>query len=440
MAGSSFPIPPDAAHAQNQCMDALLAFASSLAAIIVINLMLSGDNAIVIALAARNLPQRLQKKAILFGALGAVVVRSAMTVGVVWLLQVPGLLFVGGIALIYIGYKLLIPDDSDDAGAKLGKPRGIWGAIRTIVVADMVMGVDNVLAVAGAAHGSYLLVVIGLVTSVPIVMWGSTWLLKLVDRLPVIVYIGAGVLLWTAAKMLTEEPLVAEHAQEPVKLVLIYAVVVFGTLWAGFMRNHRHLESRIHARLGELHKLAFEPPDSSGPAKGATMKAVLVPVSELPNSHLAVERVIKEYYGDHDLRIHLLHVRRPLSRRISQFVRRSLREDYHRERAALALAPVKEILEKRAIPYEEHACVGDVAQNIAEQAKRLQVHRIVMATARRGSITRILEDSTTERVLRLTNVPVELVVSDAVSSVERWGVPVALAAALAALATLFMLD
>lgn len=170
------------------------------------------------------------------------------------------------------------------------------------------------------------------------------------------------------------------------------------------------------------------------------MKSVLVPVSELPNSHLAVERVMKEYYGDHDLRIHLLHVRRPLSRRISQFVRRSLRDDYHRERAALALAPAREILDKRAIPYEVHACVGDVAQTIADQGRRLKVDRIVMATARRGSITRILEDSTTERVLHLTEVPVELVVSDAVSSVERWAIPVAVAAALAALAALLMMD
>ena len=420
-------------------MDALLPFASSLAAIVVINLMLSGDNAIVIALAARNLPERLQKKAILFGALGAVVVRSAMTVGVVWLLQIPGLLFVGGLALIYIGYKLLIPDDEGDAHAGVAKPKGIWGAIRTIVVADMVMGVDNVLAVAGAAHGSYTLVVLGLVTSVPIVMWGSTWLLKLVDRYPVIVYIGAGVLLWTAAKMLTEEPLVEEYAQEPVKLVLIYGIVVVGTLWAGFMRNHRHLESRIHARLAELHEQALAAPDSSA-TEGVSMKAVLVPVSELPNSHHAVERVMKEYYGDHDLRIHLLHVRRPLSRRISQFVRRSLRDDYHRERAALALAPAMDILEKRAIPYEVHACVGDVARTIADQAKKLEVDRIVMATARRGSITRLLEDSTTERVLALTDVPVELVVSDAVSSVERWGIPVAIVTALAALATLFMMD
>jgi len=233
-------------------MDTVLQFLSSFAAIVVINLMLSGDNAIVIALAARSLPERLQKRAILFGTVGAVVVRIAMTLGVVWLLEIPGLLFVGGVALIWIGYKLLLPDDEGSPEGHIGKAKGIWGAIRTIVVADMVMGVDNVLGVAGAAHGSYVLVVLGLATSVPIVVWGSTWLLKWVERYPVIVYVGSAVLLWTAAKMIASEPLAVEAASHPAIFIPLYAFVVFGVLWAGFVRNHRHLESRIHARLAQL--------------------------------------------------------------------------------------------------------------------------------------------------------------------------------------------
>src|SRR5437868_10575410 len=177
-------------------MEPILAFATSFAAIFVINLLLSGDNAIVIALAARNVPQRLQSRAIAFGTVGAVVVRVVMTLAVVRLLQVPGLLFVGGVALIWIGYRLLIPDE--DLGDEDSKENSgsMWGAIRTIVVADMVMGFDNVIGVAGAAQGSYALVVLGLITSIPIVVWGSTWLLKWVERHPVIVYFGAAVLLW----------------------------------------------------------------------------------------------------------------------------------------------------------------------------------------------------------------------------------------------------
>jgi len=181
-------------------------FFSALVAIVVIDLVLAGDNAIVIALAARGLPARLQKRGIVWGAVGAVAVRSAMTAIVVWLLQIPGLLLAGGVVLLWIAYKLLLPNESagerHDAAATT-----FWGAMRTIVVADAVMGFDNVLAVAGAAHGSYLLVVAGLVISVPIVVWGSTIVLKVVDRFPAIVYIGAAVLVWTAVKMVRGEPI-----------------------------------------------------------------------------------------------------------------------------------------------------------------------------------------------------------------------------------------
>ncbi|HEY4997725.1 MAG TPA: TerC family protein, partial [Usitatibacter sp.] len=218
-------------------METAIQFISSFATIVVINLMLSGDNAIVIALAARNVPPRLQGRAIVFGTVGAVIVRVAMTLAVVWLLAIPGLLFAGGVALIWIGYKLLLPDgENEDPAIRIPKAKGIWGAIRTIVVADMVMGVDNVLGVAGAANGSYVLVVLGLVTSVPIVVWGSTWLLKWVERYPAIVYVGAGALLWTAAKMIAAEPLAQETARHPLVLFLLYSIVVCGVLWAGFVR------------------------------------------------------------------------------------------------------------------------------------------------------------------------------------------------------------
>src|SRR3982751_900169 len=165
------------------------AFLSALLAIVVIDLVLAGDNAIVIALAARSLPVALQKRAIVWGAIGAIVVRSAMTVVVVWLLHIPGLLLAGGAALLWIAYRLLVPE-ADGADAHRPGPATFWGAMRTIVIADAVMGLDNVLAVAGAAHGSYALVVTGLAISVPIVIWGSTIVLKVVERHPGVVYLG----------------------------------------------------------------------------------------------------------------------------------------------------------------------------------------------------------------------------------------------------------
>ena len=205
---------------------------SALLAIILIDLVLAGDNAIVIALAARSLPQHLQKKAIVWGTVGAIAVRSVMTVAVVWLLQIPGLMLAGGLGLLWIAYKLLADDDS-------GKEHGpvaatFWGAMKTIVVADALMGIDNVLGVAGAAHGAFDLVIIGLLVSVPIVVFGSTLVLKLVERFPVIIQAGAAVLAFTAAKMIVDEPLLDAvfDVHAPVRWVA-YAVAIAGVLLAG---------------------------------------------------------------------------------------------------------------------------------------------------------------------------------------------------------------
>lgn len=193
-------------------MDLILAqlqtpqFWSALGAIILIDLVLAGDNAIVIALAARNLPAHLQKKAVMWGAVGAVAVRSVMTLAVVWLLKIPGLLLVGGALLVWIALKLLKPE-GEGGGHEVKSSDNFWAAMKTIIIADGVMGVDNVLAVAGAAHGSMLLVVLGLAISIPIVMGGSAILLKAVERYPAIMYLGAGVLAWTAAKMMWSEPM-----------------------------------------------------------------------------------------------------------------------------------------------------------------------------------------------------------------------------------------
>jgi YjbE family integral membrane protein len=207
---------------------------SALLAIILIDLVLAGDNAIVIALAARNLPAQLQKKAIVWGTVGAIVVRSLMTIGVVWLLQVPGLMGLGGAALLWIAYRLVAQDGGNDAHGPIAST--FWGAMRTIVVADALMGVDNVLGVAGAAHGAFDLVVIGLVVSVPIVVFGSTMVLKLVERFPAIIHLGAAVLAFTAAKMIIGEPLLRElFDPSAIARWSTYAVCIAGVLGAGWL-------------------------------------------------------------------------------------------------------------------------------------------------------------------------------------------------------------
>lgn len=208
-------------------------FLSALLAIIVIDLVLAGDNAIVIGLAARNLPKDQQKKVIIWGTIGAIGIRAVATLAVVWLLQIPGLLVVGGVLLIWIAYKLLVEDKGHDVEAG----GSMWAAIRTIIIADALMGLDNVLAVAGAAHGSFLLVVLGLIISIPIVVWGSTIILKFVDRYPIIITIGAAVLAWTASKMIVGEPFLYEYFANPVIKYGFELLVVAGVVTAGVLRK-----------------------------------------------------------------------------------------------------------------------------------------------------------------------------------------------------------
>ena len=217
---------------------------SALLAIILIDLVLAGDNAIVIALAARNLPAHLKKKAILWGTVGAIVVRSVMTVGVVWLLKIPGLMLVGGLGLVWIAYQLIADQGGDEHSGPMAST--FWGAMKTIIVADALMGVDNVLGVAGAAHGAFDLVIIGLLVSIPIVVLGSSVVLKLVERFPSIISIGAAVLAFTAAQMLVSEPLLADYLgnaktgltqDQQFARWAIYIVAVAGVLLAGRWRK-----------------------------------------------------------------------------------------------------------------------------------------------------------------------------------------------------------
>jgi YjbE family integral membrane protein len=215
---------------------------SALLAIILIDLVLAGDNAIVIALAARNLPPHLKKKAIVWGTVGAIGIRTLMTIGVVWLLKIPGLMLIGGLGLLWVAYNLL----ADDADKSHDGPvvATFWGAMKTIVIADALMGVDNVLGVAGAAHGAMDLVVIGLLISVPIVVFGSTMVLKLVERFPVIIKLGAAVLAFTAAKMIVSEPIL-DAVFDPPEMVnsmarwATYALAVVGVLAAGHWAVNR---------------------------------------------------------------------------------------------------------------------------------------------------------------------------------------------------------
>jgi YjbE family integral membrane protein len=205
-------------------------FLSALFAIVLIDLVLAGDNALIIGLVARNLPKNTQRQVILWGTFGAIAVRAAMAILVVYILDVPGFMLAGGVALVWIARKLLTPEESAATNHLVkGPATSFGGAIRTIVIADAVMGIDNVLAIGGAATGSVLLIVLGLAISVPIIIWGSQLVIRLVDRFPSIVLLGGAVLAWTSYTMVVREPLLAawfasHPATKPAAAILIFSL------------------------------------------------------------------------------------------------------------------------------------------------------------------------------------------------------------------------
>lgn len=178
----------------------------ALAQIIMINIVLSGDNAVVIALACRSLPPQQQKKAIIAGSVGAIVLRIILTFFAVYLLELPYLKLLGAAALLWIGVGLLKGDDDE---GELAGHAGLAAAVKTIIVADLVMSLDNVIGVAAAAKGNVVLLVVGLAVSIPLIIYGSTLILKLMARFPVIITIGAGLLGWVAGEMALSDPAIA---------------------------------------------------------------------------------------------------------------------------------------------------------------------------------------------------------------------------------------
>ena len=189
------------------------AFWAALGSIILANILLSGDNAVVIAMAARTLPAHQQKKAIFYGSAAAIVMRIVLTLIAVEMLKLPFLKIVGGVLLVYIGVTLLLEDDGGgDMGAQANA--GLMTAIRTILIADLVMSLDNVLAVAAAAKGNTLLLILGLGISIPLIIFGSTLLLKVMERFPIIITLGAALLGFLAGEMVMTDPAVTQRFGE----------------------------------------------------------------------------------------------------------------------------------------------------------------------------------------------------------------------------------
>lgn len=208
--------------------------------IVWINILLSGDNAVVIALACRSLPEHQRNKAVMAGALAAVALRIVFTLVATEMLSLPWVKLIGGLLLFYIAIKLMIPEDED---TDIAAHSSLWKSIQTIAIADIVMSLDNVIAIAAAAKGNWNLIIFGLVVSLPLVVFGSQLIMKLMSRFPWLVWAGAGLLGYIAADIMIEDPSIAHlfHGTVAHWAAKIAGVVI--VLGVGFALRHKKLEA-----------------------------------------------------------------------------------------------------------------------------------------------------------------------------------------------------
>jgi len=420
-------------------------FLTALLAIIVIDLVLAGDNAIVIALATRKLPINIRRKAIIWGTAGAIVVRCLMTFIVVWLLKIPGLMLGGGLMLIWIAYKLLV--NQSEESHEINSVDNFWMAMRTIVIADVVMGLDNVLAVAGASHGSFLLVVIGLLISIPIVVLGSQLILKVVDRYPSVIYVGAAVLAVTAAKMITSEPMLQNTLTNyPLIKQTTLFIVVFGTVGLGYWSNNnlknKKLKNSISLENVNKDSAIFFEKDinstqtnqinfSNFKMEKLQMEKIIIPVDNSENSVNATQYAIKIATSGRLVEIHLLHVRQPLSNYVGKFLSNGERRRWHDNQANVAFCVICNLLDSYGVAYTKHIKLGEVVTTINRLARHIKASQIIIGSTPIPIFGRLLRRSITTSLLETSPIPVQIISGSQPSIIKKYGIPASLATILA---------
>lgn len=382
--------------------------------IIGVNIVLSGDNAVVIALAARSLPPEQQKKAIFWGSAAAVIMRIVLTIVAVEMLKLPYLKLVGAGLLMWIGVQLLLPESEGEGGPDTGG--NLAAAIRTILIADLVMSLDNVIAVAGAAKGSLLLLILGLGISIPLVIFGSTFLLKAMQRYPVIITIGAGLLGWVAGDMATTDPLVREwvstHApwlHEAAEVLGAILVVITGK----WLAAEALLKRPAMEGVGEtIPAHAVAAPAAPGVPFRSLVNRILLPVDASDSAARAVAYALtmREHHpAPETMDIRLLNVQRDISGDVSRFVSAEARQDYHHENSTKALERARKMLDEAGVKYNVHMLVGKPWEVISNFAHANHCDQIVMGTRGLGDYTGALLGSVAQGVAQISKVPVLLV-------------------------------
>lgn len=373
--------------------------------IIGINIVLSGDNAVVIALAARSLPPQQQRQAVLWGSGAAVVMRIVLTIVAVELLRLPYLKLVGAALLLWIAVQLLLPEEEGEGHGAAAS--SIMAAIKTILLADLVMSLDNVIGVAAAAKGSTPLLIIGLAISIPLVVFASTMLLNLMARFPVIITLGAALLGWVAGEMAISDPAVQAwvDAQMPLLHYLAPALGAVAVVLVGKWLAAR-AERQIAAPAQPAQQLA-----AANQPHGA-LQRVLLAVDGSATSQKAVQQVLALRADLRDaaaMELHLLNVQPPLHGDVSSFVPQQSLQGYHQERGQAAMANARSALDAANCKYQLKEKVGEPAATIAATARELGATLVVMGTRGHGAAATAMLGSVARRVVELAPAPVMLV-------------------------------
>ncbi len=381
--------------------------------IILIDILLGGDNAVVIALACRKLPPKQRTQGILWGTAGAIVLRIILIFFALTLLAIPFLKIVGAILLVWIGVKLLVPEH-EDGHANIEGSDKLWGAVKTVIIADFVMSVDNVIAIAGAAEASgtghsMALVIFGVLVSIPIIVWGSQMVIKLMDRFPIIITLGGMLLGWIAGTMTVTDPALVNPQVLPsmpkieatdfvrygagvLGALLVLAIGKFITA-----RKAKRAEPAAHA--------------AAAPAGPGRLRRILLAVDGSEAAARATRQVIdmrQELADPAALVLHLVHVQRPVSGDVSSFVAHKTLDEYYQEQCEAALGPARQTLDAAGVPYQAHARVGTPGETIAKEAADQHADLIVMGTHGVG-MTASLLGSVAQATIGAAGVPVLLV-------------------------------
>ena len=372
--------------------------------IIGVNIVLSGDNAVVIALAARGLPAHQQKKAVAWGSGAAVLMRIVLTLVALELLKLPYLKLIGAALLLWIALQLLLPEEGEEgSGTAVG---GMAAAIKTILIADLVMSLDNVIGVAAAAKDNTLLLILGLAISIPLVIFASRLLLVLMERFPIIITIGAALLGWVAGDMAVTDPVVKTwvDAQAPYLHWLAPALGAICVVLVG-----KWLSSRRTANVAAAQAARPKPAVEMTPPG---LQRVLLAVDGSEGAMKAVRYVIglrDDLRDPASLDVRLLSVQRPLSGDVNRFLSGKTLDDYHREQCEAALAPARAALAAAGIAHQEERRTGEPGPTIADAAQELACDMVVVGAQGLSASASVLLGSVAQSAIEHSVMPVLVV-------------------------------